>query len=82
MLLRYAGMGVELAAAIIGLTLLGLWVDYRFQTGPIGMLIGVGVGVVGGFYNFVRDALRLSREKDLQTRRDRTQTGDEHHESS
>ena len=58
--MQYAGMGLELAASIIGLTLLGLWVDHRYSTGPKGVLIGASIGVVGGLYNFIRAALRLS----------------------
>jgi F0F1-type ATP synthase assembly protein I len=55
-------MGVELAASIVGLTLLGLWIDYRWECKPTGVLIGAGLGVVGGLYNFIRQALRLGRE--------------------
>jgi F0F1-type ATP synthase assembly protein I len=58
--MRYAGLGLELAASIVGLTLAGLWVDYRFSTGPKGVLVGASLGVVGGLYNFIRAALRLS----------------------
>lgn len=57
---RYAGMGMELAGAIVGLTLVGLWIDHRFETNPKGVLICAGVGIVGGFYNFIRQALALS----------------------
>jgi F0F1-type ATP synthase assembly protein I len=69
-LLRYGGMGVELAAAVIGLTLLGLWIDSRFKTGPTGVLVGAGLGIVGGFYNFLRAALQLSREQDAREGRE------------
>lgn len=69
-LLRYAGMGVELAGAIIGLTLLGLWIDHRFGTGPVGIVVGAGLGTVGGFYNFVREAWRLSRRQTVTKRDD------------
>ncbi|MBN2445092.1 MAG: AtpZ/AtpI family protein [Phycisphaerae bacterium] len=54
-------MGMELAAAIVGLTLAGYWVDLHFQTQPRGLLVGAILGVVGGFYNFIREALQLSR---------------------
>jgi F0F1-type ATP synthase assembly protein I len=62
-LMRYAGMGVELAAGIVGLTLVGLWIDYRWKCGPTGVLIGAGLGIVGGLYNFIRQALALSRSE-------------------
>lgn len=62
-LLRYASMGFELAAAIVGLTLMGVWFDYHFKTSPTGVLIGAALGVTGGLYNFIRAALRLSSER-------------------
>jgi F0F1-type ATP synthase assembly protein I len=69
--MRFASMGFELAAAIIGLTLVGLWVDYHFHTLPVGVLVGAGLGIVGGLYNFIRAAQKMSR--DDAARRDGTQ---------
>ena len=56
-----AGMGIELAASLIGFTLLGLWIDHKFDTGPWGTTISVIVGSIGGFYNFIRSSLRAMR---------------------
>ncbi len=83
-MMRYAGMGFELAAAIIGLTLLGLWFDYHFKTAPAGVLVGAGIGIVGGLFNFIKAALRLSaseaaarqREKERGLRTERDQEGE------
>jgi len=61
-LMRYAGMGLELAGSIVGLTLAGLWIDHAFDTKPIWLLIGVGVGTVGGLYNLIRAAIRMTSE--------------------
>lgn len=61
-LYRHAGLGIELAAAVAGLTLAGLWTDYHFKTRPIGVLVGATLGVVGGLYNFIREALRMTRD--------------------
>ncbi len=60
--LRYASLGLELAAAIVGLTLVGLWFDHHFGTGPVGVLVGAGLGVVGGLYNFIRAALKMNQD--------------------
>jgi F0F1-type ATP synthase assembly protein I len=60
---RYAGMGLELAGAIIGFTLLGYWIDAKFNTAPAGAGIGAALGIIGGMYNFFRQALRLTREQ-------------------
>jgi len=55
-------MGLELAAALVGLTLLGLWVDAHFGTRPYALLVGAGIGVVGGLYNLIRQALQMQRD--------------------
>jgi F0F1-type ATP synthase assembly protein I len=50
-----------LAGPIIGLTLLGAWVDSRWKTGPWGVLIGALLGSVSGLINMVRLSDRLNR---------------------
>lgn len=60
---RYASLGTELGAAIIGLTLAGVWADYQFGWTPAGTIVGAGLGVVGGLYNFIRAVLRMNNEK-------------------
>jgi F0F1-type ATP synthase assembly protein I len=59
---RHAGVGMELAGAIAGLSLLGLWVDGHYGTKPWGIVIGVIVGLVGGLYNLVKESLLAARE--------------------
>lgn len=61
--MRFAGLGMEFAAAVAGLTLLGLWIDRRFDTEPWGVLVGAGVGIIGGMYNMIRQALATSQPK-------------------
>ncbi|MGE0479170.1 MAG: AtpZ/AtpI family protein [Phycisphaerae bacterium] len=61
--LRYAGMGGELAGAIIGLTLFGYWVDWKFGTAPVGVATGAILGIIGGMYNFLRRAIRLTQRQ-------------------
>ena len=58
-----------MAAALVGLTLFGLWIDHKFGTGPVGVLCGAGLGTIGGMYNFIRTALRLGQESTTQSRR-------------
>jgi F0F1-type ATP synthase assembly protein I len=59
--MRYAGLGIELAAAVGGLSLVGYWVDRHFGSGPWGLLGGALIGLVGGMYNLVREALAATR---------------------
>lgn len=60
--MRYATIGFELAASIGGMTLLGWWADSQLGTKPRCLIAGAVLGIVGGFYNFIRAALALNRE--------------------
>lgn len=55
--MRYAGLGIELAAAVGFLSFLGWWIDGRFATAPWGLMIGAIVGLVAGMANLLRTAL-------------------------
>jgi ATP synthase protein I len=59
--LRLTGVGIEFAAAVAGLSLLGYWIDRHFGSSPWGLLIGAGIGLVGGTYNLIRAALAGGR---------------------
>jgi F0F1-type ATP synthase assembly protein I len=55
--MRFVGLGMEFAAAVAGLTLLGHWIDRKLGVEPWGLLIGAGIGLIGGMYNMIRVAL-------------------------
>lgn len=55
--MRYAGLGIEVAAGVGLLSLLGWWLDGRFGTAPWGLVIGAILGLVGGMANLLRTAL-------------------------
>ena len=59
-MMRYAGLGTELAAGIAAFTLIGYWVDHRFGTGDAGVITGAILGSVGGLYVFIRRAMELA----------------------
>ncbi|MFN0243705.1 MAG: AtpZ/AtpI family protein [Planctomycetota bacterium] len=46
---RYAGLGVQFAAAICVLGALGWWLDGKLGTGPWLLIVGIFAGAVGGF---------------------------------
>lgn len=48
------GLGFEFAGMLVLLTLGGWWLDERWGTGPLFMLIGLAIGLIGGVYNFWR----------------------------
>ena len=60
---RHAGMGIELAGAVVGFCLLGIWIDRRYDTSPYGTLVCALLGLVGGMYNFIRQSLREVRRQ-------------------
>ncbi len=64
---RLTGMGVEYGAVVVVCMLLGWWVDRHWQIERHwGTLIGAAIGLVGGTYNFVREALAAVRESQRQ----------------
>jgi F0F1-type ATP synthase assembly protein I len=57
-----AGIGIEFAAAVGGFCLLGFWIDRHWQIeGHWGVLICAMLGIAGGMYNMIRQALRVSK---------------------
>jgi hypothetical protein len=48
--MRVAGLGIQFAAALIGFGYLGQWLDRRFNSAPIFLMIGVFLGGGGTFY--------------------------------
>ena len=49
----YGAVGTQLAITIVACLWAGNWADNRFDTTPWLTLIGLTVGCVGGFYNFI-----------------------------
>ena len=57
-------LGFQLAAAVVVFLLIGHWADRYWGIAPIGKLVGVVLGSIGGFFKFFRTvALLTSQEK-------------------
>lgn len=65
----YLGLGIQLAAGVIIFYYLGSWADGKLHTAPWFMLVGVLIGVVGGFIKFFRTAAELGKTE--TTRKDK-----------
>jgi F0F1-type ATP synthase assembly protein I len=65
---RHSGVGLELAGAVAGFALVGYWIDLHYGTNPWGVVVGLVLGIVGGLYNFVREALQATREAQREDR--------------
>lgn len=76
-LMRYSGMGFEFAGGMIGLVLVGMLIDWKFATGPWGVVVGAGLGVVGGMYNFIRQAQQMLQDDAGYAKRKKREESDE-----
>ncbi|MFQ5591121.1 MAG: AtpZ/AtpI family protein [Phycisphaerae bacterium] len=64
--IRYSGLGLEFAAAVVGFTAVGYWIDWHYKSAPKGVLIGAGLGIIGGGYNFLRASLAAVKHMEEQ----------------
>ena len=55
--LRFAGVGIQFALTILLLTLLGIWLDGRFGTGPLFTVVLLLLGFVGATWSLVQQVL-------------------------
>jgi ATP synthase protein I len=57
-------LGMQLAVAVVAFFFLGRWLDGVFGTEPWLTVIGVVLGMAGGFTSFIRTAMELGRRED------------------
>ncbi len=57
----YIGLGSQLAATVVVMVLLGVWLDKKFSTVPILTIIFSFIGIAGGMYNFIKTALKSGK---------------------
>jgi F0F1-type ATP synthase assembly protein I len=55
--LRYAGVGVQYGLTVLFMTLLGIWLDNRYGTAPLLLLICLLFGFVGGTWSLIHQVL-------------------------
>jgi F0F1-type ATP synthase assembly protein I len=54
-------LGFQLAAAVAVFLLIGIWLDDRFSTSPLWTLVGLAIGVTGGFIKFFRAVSEMEK---------------------
>lgn len=59
----YLGLGTQLAASIILMFFLGRWLDEKFNSTPLMILICSFIGGFAGIYNFIHTVLQLNKKK-------------------
>ncbi len=55
----FLGLGIQLAATVLIMYLVGYWVDGKLGTYPFGQVVGGLIGCVGGLIAFAREASRM-----------------------
>ncbi len=58
----YLGLGTQLAATVILMFFLGRWLDAKFNSSPIFILVCSFLGAFAGIYNFIKIVLELNEK--------------------
>lgn len=62
-LVRVSAIGTNFAFAVIGMGVVGYFIDKYAKTSPRWTLVLLGAGIVGGAYRFVHDAMALNKKR-------------------
>jgi ATP synthase protein I len=57
----YLGLGLQLAVTVAAMVFLGIWLDQRFDTGPIFSIVCSFLGVAAALYNFIKTVLKSGK---------------------
>lgn len=56
-----SGIGLEILASILGMGLIGWWLDGKTGSSPWLMVTGLILGIVGGLYNAIKQVLNIDK---------------------
>ncbi len=56
-----AGIGLQFAASIVLFVFAGQWLDRRFGTGPVFLIVGVFLGAGASFYSMYRKLMAAQK---------------------
>lgn len=59
----YAFMGTQLFASVLGMWGIGWWIDSEYGTAPKWGITFLILGAISGFYQFIRQAISISKKK-------------------
>ena len=57
----YLGLGLQLAVTVAAMVFLGIWLDDKFNSGPVLTIICSFLGVSAALYNFIRTVLKSGK---------------------
>lgn len=59
---RYLGLGLEMAVGVALGAVVGNWLDKRYGWSGRGTLVGALLGIAGGMYLLIKEAMRLNKD--------------------
>ena len=60
----YLTLGIQFAVSVVVCVFLGKWVDDRYDTMPAFTLVGGILGIVAGFYHFLKTVMGLQKKQE------------------
>lgn len=55
---NYAGLGLQLAVTVTIMVFVGIWLDNKFESSPLWLIVCSFFGVFAGLYHFIKTVLR------------------------
>jgi F0F1-type ATP synthase assembly protein I len=59
---KLAGVGLQVAVGVALGYFLGHWFDQRYGDESLGVIVGTMLGLAGGLYLLIKDALRINKD--------------------
>lgn len=59
---QYLGLGLEMAVGVGLGYVVGSWLDKKYGWAPWGVLVGSMLGLAGGMYLLIKQALRMNKD--------------------
>ena len=56
-------LGMQLAVTITVMFFIGKWIDDKYETTPVWIIIFTFAGAIGGLYNFIKTVLDYNKKK-------------------
>lgn len=63
---QLADIGWDFVGALAVFGFIGWWIDKRYETQPIALLVCLILGIVGASYNVIRRALAVAKEDERE----------------
>ena len=59
---KFLGLGLEMAVGVGLGCVIGYWLDNKYGWAPWGMTIGAMLGLAGGMYLLIKQALQMNKD--------------------